>query len=147
MKIILLKDVGGVGKRKEVKDVSDGYAINFLIPRGLAHQATAENVAKLEREKRDDNVRVAREDDAWKTTIESLQAQPPTVSVRVNDRGHPYQHIAGNTIERAITETYKVTIPKGAVILDEPITDVGQHIVLIRLGTHEARIPIVVKAL
>ena len=49
MQIILLQDVGGVGKRHEVKDVADGYALNFLIPRGAAEQATPERLASHEK--------------------------------------------------------------------------------------------------
>lgn len=147
MRIILLKDIGGVGQRNTLKDVSDGYALNYLIPNGLAQQATKENLAHHEAMLKHVEAQSAERDAEWKDIIEKLTAEPTVVLVRVNDKGVPYQRVTGGAIEKAIHESRKVMIPKGAVSVRNPITSAGAHIAQIRLGSQRAEIPIRIQAI
>ncbi|KKW20140.1 MAG: 50S ribosomal protein L9 [Parcubacteria group bacterium GW2011_GWA2_51_10] len=147
MQVILLKDVGGVGQRNTVKDISDGYAVNYLIPNGLAQQATKKSLAKLETMRKEEQARSAQVNAGWQRLIEILRKSPITVAVRVNDKGSPYQHVTGSAIEKAIQDVHGLSIPKGSVILDKPITAAGEHTVEMRLGSSTAQIQVTIKAL
>src|SRR3990167_6655082 len=91
MKVIMLKDVGGVGQRGALVNVADGYALNFLIPRGAAEQATADKIAQLEKRRASDAVATAERDREWVAHAERLEAKYVTIIAKANDAGHLYQ--------------------------------------------------------
>jgi large subunit ribosomal protein L9 len=66
MKVILLKDISGVGKRNTVKEMADGYALNYLIPKGLARQATPDQVAKLQMQMKSEEHLRQRKQKLWR---------------------------------------------------------------------------------
>lgn len=145
MKVIFLKDVGGVGQRETVKDVSDGYALNYLIPKGLAVQATDAAIKKLEAQ----NQQKAKEEESKagneKALLQKLHEEGLTISVRVNDQGHPYQHVSAEAISRAIREAHGREIPKAAIHIAEPITSVGKAQIKIHLYDVTEDVPVEVR--
>lgn len=137
MKIILLKDVGGVGKRDETKEVADGYALNFLIPRGLAHEAIASNLKASEGRKSARKAETETRDAEFKRLAEKLSEERIILKVRANEKGHLYEHVTAAKIAHEILNKYKYEIGERAIILENPIKEAKTEKVQIKLGERQ----------
>lgn len=146
MKVIFLKDVGGVGKRDSIKEVKDGYALNFLIPQGLAVQATPDKIAELEKRNKQEEINTAVQGAQWEALIKKLTGESIIVKARANEQGHLYKHISEEDVAEEIGRAFKARLPKGAIQITEPIKSVGSYEAQIKLGEHRAGIRIEVKA-
>ncbi|MDO8552208.1 MAG: 50S ribosomal protein L9 [bacterium] len=138
MRIILLKDVAKVGKRDETKEVADGYALNFLIPRGLAQEASTKNIAEHDKRQRISEITAQVQDAQFQELARKLSADKIALKVRVNESGHLYESISAKRIASEIAKKYNQDIGEGAVVLDEPIKRVGVAKIEIKLGVHRA---------
>lgn len=127
MKVIFLKDVAKVGQHGTMKEVADGYALNFLIPRGLAIQATPDKVAAhLAAQKREGE---AREQHAKAVTeaVHSLNGARVEMTARATEKGGLFKSITAADIVKAIQGERKVSIPVETIDLPKPIKEVGEH--------------------
>lgn len=138
MKVILLKDVAKVGKRDAIVDVSDGYALNFLIPRGLAHEAIPTNLKASDGRKAAQRAVAETRDAEFKQLAGKLSKEKITLKVRANDKGHLYEHVTAAKIAHEILNTYKCEIGESAIVLEKPIKETGVRNVEIKLGEHRA---------
>jgi large subunit ribosomal protein L9 len=132
MKVILLKDVASIGQRGEVREVKDGYARNFLLPRGLAAPATATNLhtlAHTQEVAKQRETRAAQEAAGLKTRLESLVVE---VRARAGDEGRLFGSITAQDIADAITGK-GVPITKKQIEITEPIKMAGFYKIPIRL--------------
>src|SRR3989344_8336044 len=127
MKIIFLKDVGGAGRAGEVKEGVDGYALNFLIPRGLAEQATKEKVAA--HEKRAAAEAAAKSEVAAKlaNAIQSLEGARVEIKARATEKGGLYKSIGAKEIAAALTTERGVHISEEDVQVKQSIKTTGEH--------------------
>jgi len=146
MKVILIKDVGGVGRRDEVKDVSDGFAMNSLIPRGLAVQATKEQIAALSKKKSVQDAASAQEDKRWADIVRHLNGANLVVAAKANEQGHLYQALNLETITQGIRHEYGVEVPVDSFAINAPLRSVGESQIEIRHGEHRARFTVTVIA-
>lgn len=133
MKVILLADIKGVGKKDEVINSSDGYARNYLFPKKLAVEANAENMSKL-KAKNDSN--------AYKKYVEKEEAQKIAeklkgillkISVKTGENGKIFGSITSKEIAENLKEQYKIEIDKKKIDLKEPIKTLGSFSVNIKL--------------
>ncbi|MBI2612726.1 50S ribosomal protein L9 [Candidatus Kaiserbacteria bacterium] len=138
MKVILLQDVGGVGKRHEVKDVADGHALNFLIPRGLAEQATKEKLAAHEKRIADLSAKMEREEATLKETVQHLRGTRIEIAVRATEKGGLFKTIGPKEIAAALKEQKEVTLPMEAIKPLEPVKTTGDHIIKISAAGAES---------
>ena len=146
MQVILLKDVGGVGQRGNVKEVSDGYALNFLIPNGLAEQATKKKLDEHEVHQKEISQANVERDKHWKTVIENIAGKRITISIRANNVGHLYTQLPVAVIAQAIRDEFGADIPEKAIKVTHPVKEVGEAIARVRLGEHETELTINVVA-
>lgn len=127
MKIILLKDVPGVGKKWDVKIVSDGHARNMLIPRGLAHEATDDRIARVERDK----VALAQEREIEKSlllrNLDALRDARIELATAANEQGHLFKGLHARELVEAIRAQKRLEIPEECIKLDQPIKVLGEH--------------------
>ena len=132
MKIILLDDVTKVGRRGEVRDVSDGYARNFLIPKKLALSATAGNLKNLEHIKRQQDAKA----DRVKADAETLRAKIEALVYeerrQASEEGKLFGSVTSSDIAHQL-ESQGFVIEKRQIELHEPIRALGVYRVLIRL--------------
>lgn len=147
MKVVFLKNVKGVGKKDEVKEVSNGYAQNFLIPSGSAIRATDEIVARITADQQHHAQQDRRREDDLKALLARLaRTGSVTISGHAHSKGHLYQGITAQEIARAIKESHGLFIPKDLVIhYDRPIKETGEHTV--RIGDKEHSIEYLVNVL
>ncbi|MGI6736890.1 MAG: 50S ribosomal protein L9 [Anaerovoracaceae bacterium] len=135
MKVILIEDVRGAGKAGEVVKVSDGYARNMLIPRGLAKEATKANLKIL---KRETAAREAAQAEA-KAEAEAIAAQLSKATIRIQSKGGEGGRLFGSITSKDIAEAVQqqcgVELDKKKIQLDSPIKEAGLVTVPVKLFT------------
>jgi len=132
MKVIFLKDVKGQGKKGEVKTVSDGYARNYLIPRGLAVEATESNLKTLEAQKRSEAKRKAQELAEAKALAEKLEKTTVTIAAKAGEGGRLFGAVTSKQIAEALAKQ-GLAVDKKKILLDEPIRALGTARVPVKL--------------
>jgi len=143
MKVIFLKDVGGVGQAGAMKEVNDGYAFNFLIARGLAVQATAEKIAEhLAQQKREGELR-AKEEAELASRVKSLEGAKVEMKVRATDKGGLFKSVTAADILKALEQK----IPVESIQLDTHIKQTGEYPIVISCAGAQARITVAISAL
>lgn len=132
MKVILIKDVPALGRSGEVRDVKDGYARNYLLPRGLAAPATEANLqhlASARQAAQQREARALREADALKARLESLVVE---VRARAGDEGRLFGSVTAQDIAEAIMAR-GIEVSRKQIELSEPIKTTGFYKIPIRL--------------
>lgn len=145
MQIILLKDVSGVGQRGQVKTVADGFALNSLIPRGMAQLATPEALKHLEKKNAEDKAHRAEQEKAWDAIFEKIQKFTLMVRVNSDAKGHLYKKIGGEEIAKVLREQ-GVDVPEESIHPKMAIKQTGTWPVEIKLGEKSATIAVEVIA-
>ena len=145
MKIILLRDVSGVGQRGTVKDVSDGYALNHLIPNKMAQMATPEALKQHEARSAADKARRAAQENEWKMIAEKVQNFTLIVRANASPQGQLYKKIAPSDIAKLLLEK-GIDVPEDAIHTKMPLKHTGISKVDIRLGDKTATLTIEVIA-
>ena len=140
MKIILLKDVGGVGQRGSVKDVSDGYALNMLIPRGLAKQATADALASLAKMQAEIASQKAEETAKHTAIVQLLRGARIEMKLRATEKGGLFKTVGPKEIAQALKEQKNVTLAPEAIQPLEPVKAIGDHIIKISAAGAESEV-------
>jgi len=146
MKVIFLKDVKGMGRKDTAKDVSDGYALNFLIPQGLATQATPKALAAITIKSEERAIEHAHEDARHKADIEKLDGVHITLRVKANENRHLYQQLSSHLILDALKHERGVVVPQESIHVPNHIKTTGEYEAHIHLGSHKADIKITVEA-
>jgi large subunit ribosomal protein L9 len=134
MKVILLDDVAKVGRRGEVRDVSDGYARNFLIPKKLALGASAGNLKNLEHIKKQQDSKA----DRIKDDAHGLQRQIEALTYEERRQASEEGKLFGSVTSQDIADflgRHGVKIERRRIHLDEPIKTLGETMVSVRLHT------------
>lgn len=134
MKVILLQDVRGQGKKGELVTVSDGYARNFLFPRKLAQEATADNVNTM---RMNDKAKREKEQKAREEAAElsvKLRELTLTVLAKGGGAGRLFGSVTSQEIADALKEQEKIELDKRKIVIDEPIKTVGLYTVKVKLG-------------
>jgi large subunit ribosomal protein L9 len=132
MKVILLDDVTKVGRRGEVRDVSDGYARNFLIPKKLALSATAGNLKNLDHIKRQQDAKA----DRIKADAETLRAKIEALTYEERRQASEEGKLFGSVTSQDIADflgARGIPMERKRITLDEPIKALGEHVVSMRL--------------
>ena len=144
MKVILLKDTDGLGKKYEVKNVKAGHARNFLIPKGLAKPATPEALKWLEAQK---EVTTQKAEEELKNTQEiatNLDGQEITIPVKVGEEGQLFESINQQKILEKLKEM-NFAVKKNQILLEEPLKDLGEFPVKVRFDHNlEAEIRVII---
>lgn len=133
MIVILIKDVKGVGKSGDVVKVSDGYARNMLLPRGLATEATEGNVRNLEKQKAVQEANRQKELGEARELSERIGQHKVTIVTKSGEGGKLFGSITSKDIADALAEQHKITIDKRKFVLENPIKHTGDFEVDIKI--------------
>lgn len=138
MKVILLKDVPKVGKKYEVKNVADGYALNLLIPRGLAEAATESAKKRMETMKATDEVEKKVQADLLAKNLHDLNGVVVEVSGKANEKGHLFASIHAESIAEELLKQKHLSILPEFITLHRPIKEVGDHEIQVLVNDKKA---------
>lgn len=126
MKVILLQDIENLGKKYEVKDVKDGYARNFLIPKGLAKIATEESLEKLENQKEIEEKKAEEELKKIQGLASEIDGLEVIIPVKIGEEGQLFEKINNQKISEKLKEL-GFEIEKKKIDLLQPIEEIGEY--------------------
>ncbi len=143
MKVILLQDVKGKGKKGQMLDLSDGYARNFLLPRKLAVEATPDAINTMRMNDKATAERIAREKAEALEISKKLRAMTLTVTAKGGGAGRLFGSVTNQEIADAL-EKNGIKLDKRKIVISDPIKSVGTYTVNCKLG-YEITAPLTVK--
>jgi large subunit ribosomal protein L9 len=132
MKVILLSDVKGVGKKGEVKEVATGYAVNYLLKKKLAAEATPANLKALERQKESEKQKAEEEWRQAQAMAAKLEKETIKLSAKAGEGGRLFGAVTNKQIAEELKKR-KYDIDKRKIMLDEPIRTLGVHRIPVKL--------------
>ncbi len=143
MKVIMLKDVGGVGQRGKVVNVSDGYALNYLIPRKLAEQATKDKEAQIARQTAETDEAAAAKNAELAEQVRALDGARVTIKAKANDKGHLFKGIGKKDVVLELVKMASLVTPEMIEGLDGVIKEAGEHVVRVSAAGAKATVTLV----
>jgi large subunit ribosomal protein L9 len=146
MKIILIKDIRKVGRKYEIKNVADGYAINSLIPSGAALPATEGNIRSVESRKAKDVLLKQEFEKALEYAVSKLKDGKLHISGKVNDKGHLFAGIHKEQIVEEFKKQTGTELPVDIFELDKPIKEIGEQSVGLKVNGKDFKINLLIKA-
>lgn len=147
MKVILQADVKGKGKKGDVKEVSDGYARNFLLPRGLAVEASAANLNTIKGQKEAQAFHKGQERDEALATKEKIDAASVTLTAKAGENGKLFGSITNKDVAEALKMQQHIVVDKKKFHLPDGIKTVGTTEVEVRVYPEiSAKLKVIVKA-
>ena len=134
MKVILLQDVKGQGKKGQLIDVSDGYGRNFLLPRKLAQEATADNINTMKMNDKALQEKRQKEREEALALSKVLKEMTLTVTAKGGGAGRLFGSVTNAEISDALAKQHKIQLDKRKIVVKDPIKNVGTYTVTCKLG-------------
>lgn len=127
MKVIFLKDVPRVAKRHDIKEISGGYAVNFLFPYKFAEPATTKSIAALEERKK--QIQIEREvgENLLLRNLEEIKGKILHMKSKTDEKGHLFSGIRPRDMVLAMKKEHRADIDLGAIKMNHPIKEVGEY--------------------
>ncbi len=147
MKVIFTKDVSSKGKKGEIKDVADGYAMHYLLPRGLAMPASGTNVKERENWEKVEERRKVHHESEINALLQQISGKELRFSARAGTKGRLHGSITSADIATELSKQIDIDVDKRMVALTEPLHTLGTHEVVIRYGKDaEAKVTVIIGA-
>lgn len=134
MKVIFNQDVKGQGKKGELKEVSAGYARNYLLPRGLATEATADNLNAFKLKEKAKAAQIAREKAQAEEYAKKLSGVQVTIRAKAGANGKLFGAVTSQEISDALRAQFDMEVEKNKIVQAEPIKAYGSYTVKAKLG-------------
>ena len=134
MKVILLQDVKGKGKKGQMIEASDGYARNFLIPHRIAVAATTDNINTMKLQEKAKQAQIEREKAEAHETVKKLEGCIVKIPSKAGSGGKLFGSVTSKEISDALKEQFDINIEKQKIVQTEPIKSFGSYEVKCRLG-------------
>ena len=144
MKVILLQDVKGKGKKGQMLEVSDGYARNFMLPKKLAIEATADAINTMRMNDKATQERIAREKAEALAISKQLREMTLVVTAKGGGAGRLFGSVTNQEIADALKAKSGITLDKRKIVIADSIKSVGTYTVTCKLG-YEINAPLTVK--
>ncbi len=133
MKVILLKDVKGIGKKGDLVNAKDGHARNYLLPRNLAVEATTQNMNQWKREKKEEQ---AQQEQEYKEALDlkkELESLTLGFTSKAGENGKLFGSITSKDISEKLKKDHKINIDKRKIEMEDNIKDLGTTVVTVRV--------------
>ncbi len=138
MKIVLIKDIRGVGKKHDIKTVADGFALNSLIPQGMAEVATAQALGRVEKVRRREETDKKVREDLLSKNLKSLADAVMEVTLPANDKGHLFAGLHTAEIALIVKKQTGMDVLPEFIKLEKPIKETGEHKIEVSAGGQKA---------
>lgn len=135
MRVILKAEVSGLGRTGEIKDVADGYARNYLLPKGLAIEATGGELKLLAQERQSAKTKKDRAHQDAEELAARLGEITLVFKLKAGDQGKTFGSVTAKEVAEALKKEAKADIDKTKIVLHEPLRSLGVHKVEVRLLT------------
>lgn len=145
MKVIFLKDVPKVGKKFDAKEVSPGYARNFLFPNKLAEIATTRSIAKIEMQRSLHAEKMKLEEAKLVKELEKINETTMTIREKANEKGHLFAGIKAEELVPRVKEALGLDLSPEHIMLEKPIKELGEHSVEVRVQDKTAHFTVIVE--
>lgn len=145
MKVILKENIKGIGRKYEIKNVSDGYANNFLIPKKLAEYASPEAIKKAEILQATVDAEIQIREKLTEKQMEMLKGVKVILNKKSSDKGHLFEKIHAEEISEALKVQAKIEIDPEFLVIEKPIKEIGEHTILTQVGKNKGEFKLVVE--
>lgn len=147
MKVIFIQDVKGQGKQGEIKEVSDGYARNFLIPKGLAEEATKTRLKEIEERSEKQRKTLEREKAEAVKLKQMLDGKEVTIKARTGSGEKLFGAVTPKEVAETLQQQFKIKVDRKKIELHDPIKHLGEYPVKIKIyPSIQAEIKVIVAA-
>ena len=147
MKVIFLKDVPRVGKKNDIKEVNDGYAMNFLLARKLAEPATEKNIKELETQMKEITIEWEVQEDLLMKNLEEIKNKVITIKGKMNEQGHLFSAIHKKEIVEMMKSEQHADIDEDFIILEKPIKEIGEFEIAISVKGKKSSFKLIVEGI
>ena len=145
MKVIFLQDVPRVSKRHAVKDVNDGYAMNFLLPRKLVKMATLKAVAELEIQKKEIVIEREVQESLLLKNLEEIKGKTIIIKAKADKKGHLFSGIKNKEIVEEMKKQHHADISEEFIVLEKPIKEIGEFEIPISIKDKKSSFKLIVE--
>jgi large subunit ribosomal protein L9 len=146
MKVLLLKDIQKVGKKYDIKNVADGFALNLLIPKGLVRIATLQVEKDIEAMKAKDMVESKIQGELLVKNLEAIKTLVINIKEKANEKGHLFAGVTKEKLVEEIIKSARLNIDPESIKLEKPIKEIGEHKVPIEVMDKKAEFTVIVEA-
>ncbi len=147
MKVVLLQDVKGQGKKGDIINVAEGYARNFLLPRKLAVEASEAKLKEISQQKAAQERKKIREEEEARAAAARLEGVRVRVPTRVGEGGKLFGAVSSKDIAESLAQQHRIDLDKKKIVLKEPIKTLGDHPVTVKLHPSvQATVTVVVES-
>lgn len=145
MKVIFLKDVKNIGRKYEEKNVADGYALNFLIPKKLAVPATGAVAGQIKSLKENEAKHKEAEFSKLEKEVGKLTSTEVVIEAKANEKNHLFAALTREKLAEILEKEHGVKIHSGMINLDHPIKELGTFDIPVQIGDKETGFKLMVK--
>lgn len=145
MKVILLKDIPKIGKKHEIKEVSDGYAGNFLLPKKLVEVATPSKIKEIEALKKTIQIENQIQEDLLIKNLAQINGLELIIKGKTSDAGHLFKSIQQKDIVEKMKKDYHIDIAPDCILLDKPIKQNGDYQITVQVKSKKATFKLIVE--
>jgi large subunit ribosomal protein L9 len=146
MKVILIKDVKGIGRAHESVETKDGHALNYLIPNKFAIAATPTAMKEAETRRKQSTDRAALDTALLAQNIAALAEARIVIKAKANEKGHLYDAVGKSEIHTAAKEQARIDLPEDAIKLEKPIKELGTFDIPVATGEVFGKFSVVIEA-
>lgn len=147
MRVIFLQDVQRVGKRNDIKEVNNGYAMNFLIPRKLAMIASPQAIADLQARSKTIEIEREVQNDLLIRNLEEIKGKVVHMKGRANEKGSLFSAIHEKEIAEAMKAEHRADIDPEFIVLEKPVKETGEFDIPISIKGKESSFKLIIEAL
>jgi len=145
MKIILLENIPKLGKKYEIKEVSEGYAVNFLIPKKLATAVTPAKIKEIQNLKKQEEFKKQKEEQQLKELAQKIKSIKLEFKLKTDKNGKTFGSINKEDIIKKLNDQEKIKLEEKQIILNEHIKKIGEYIIKIKFNSEiEAELKIII---
>ena len=144
--MIVLKDVRKVGQKYDIKNVADGYAMNMLLPRGLAKTATPQALEQIETMKKADLAERQIQGELLAKNLETNKDLTLRLKEKANDKGHLFAGVTKEMLAEEILKVARLNIPPESIQLPKPLKEIGEYKIAVEALGKKAEFNVVVES-